>query len=124
MAKMMDKSLFDSPERKSNVPKQLGRDFEKLFGEPLAHRVDPPSSYQAGDRALKSGKVKGQMKLCLLGVRRWPGKTSAELAVLLGCSRYDTARRLPSLEHRGLVSKGPLRLCAACKRLCVTWRPV
>ncbi|MHC4556054.1 MAG: hypothetical protein ACYTFW_12230 [Planctomycetota bacterium] len=103
MAERQDKTLFDSPERKPDIPKQLRQDFEKSFDEPLAHRADPPSSYQAGDRALKSGKVKGQMKLCLLAVRCWPGKTSAELAVLLGCSRYDTARRLPTLEHRGLV---------------------
>lgn len=102
------KSLFDPVVRKSEPA-------------PLAHRADPLSSFQAGDRALKSGKIKGQVRLCLLGVRRWPGRTSAELAVLLGISRYDTARRLPLLMNRGLVVKGPSRLCTACRTVCVTW---
>jgi hypothetical protein len=118
-------SLFDNqPRRKPDIPKPLRRNFEKAFERPLAHRADPLSSYKAGDRALQSGKVRGQMKLCLLGVRRWPSRTSAELAVLLGCSCYDTARRLPSLEHRGLVRKGPSRMCTVCKSLCVTWRAI
>ena len=124
MTERENRTLFDSPEGKPDIPKQLGRNFEKSFGEPLAHRADPPSSFQAGDRALKTGKVRGQMKLCLLAVRRWPGRTSAELAVLLGLNRHDPARRLPSLEHRGLVKKGPSRMCTVCKRLCVTWRAV
>jgi hypothetical protein len=97
---------------------------KSLFDIPMAHRADPPSSYMAADKAIKSGKVKGQMKLCLLGVRRWPGQTSAELAVLIGLNRYDTARRLPALEHRGLVIKGRSRLCTVCKSVCVTWRVV
>ena len=118
------RSLFDLPERKPNIPKQLGRNFEKTFESPTAHRNDPVSSYLAGDRAARSGRVKGQMKLCLLGVQRWPGKTSAELAVLLKCSRYDTARRLPTLEHRGLVRKGKSRLCTACRSECITWEVV
>jgi hypothetical protein len=124
MAERENRTLFDPPGQKPDIRKQLGRDFEKNFDRPLAHRADPQSSYAAGNRALKSGKLRGQMKLCLMGVRRWPGRTSAELAVLLGCSRYDTARRLPSLEHRGLVEKGLSRMCTACKRLCVTWRAV
>ncbi len=88
---------------------------------PMAHKDDPLSSYQAGDRVLQSGKLKGQMKICFFGVRRWPGRTSAELAELLGCSRYDTARRLPTLEHRGLVKKSRSRMCTVCKSVCVTW---
>lgn len=94
-----------------------------LFDPPLAHRADPITSYSAGDRAVKSGRLRGQMKLVLMGVQRWPGKTSAELAILIGLNRYDTARRLPALQHRGLVRKGSPRLCTACKNECVTWFP-
>ena len=121
MSSSETKSLFDPPKQKPGIPKQLEPGFEKTFDRPLAHRADSISSYQAGDKALKSGRVKGQVRLCLLGVRRWPGKTSAELAVLLGCSRYDTARRLPTLEHQGLVKKGTSRLCTICRSSCVTW---
>jgi hypothetical protein len=108
-AKYAEMLLFGQKERKPDIQNQFGRNFEKSFDQPLAHRANPLSSYQAGDRVLKSDKIRGQMKLCLLGVRRWPGKTSAELAVLIGLNRHDTARRLPSLEHRGLVKKGPSR---------------
>jgi len=124
MAENQTRSLFEQPERKLDIPKHLASGFEKTFDHPLAHRADPMSSYAAADKALKSGRLRGQMKLCLLGVQRWPGKTSAEPAVLIGLNRHDPARRLPSLEHRGLVKKGPSRLCTACKRLCVTWRAV
>jgi hypothetical protein len=109
--------LFDPPKKRPIVPKQS----EHGYSGPLAHRGDPLSSFGAADRALRSGKIKGQMRLVLLGVRRWPGRTSAELAVLIGLDRYDTARRLPALEHRGLVRKDRSRLCAACKSVCVTW---
>jgi hypothetical protein len=58
-------SLFDQPVRKPDIPKQFGRNIEKSFDQPLAHRADPLSSYQAGDRALKSGKLKGQVQAVL-----------------------------------------------------------
>ncbi len=89
--------------------------------DPLAHRDDPLSSYTAAGKALKSGKLKGQMKLCLLGVQRWPGKTSAELAVLIGVDRYCPGRRLSVIERRGLVKKGKARRCTVCRSICVTW---
>jgi len=115
-------TLFGSPKHKPDMTK-FGPEFEKNFNRPLSHRDDPLSSYQAGDRVLRSGKVKGQMKFCLLAVRRWPGRTSAELAQLAGMDRYSVARRLPALEHRGFVKKGGERLCTVCKSKCVTWTP-
>ncbi len=93
------------------------------LSEPVAHRADPVTSYVAGERFARSGKLKGQMKLVLMGVQRWPGKTSAELAVLLGMERHDPARRLPKLQRKRLVRKGPVRLCTACKNKSVTWWP-
>ncbi len=94
-----------------------------LFDAPVAHRGDPVTSYKAGDRAIKSERLKGQMRLVAMGVTRWPGRTSAELAVVIGLNRYDTARRLPTLQHRGLVKKGASRLCKTCGSECVTWWP-
>jgi hypothetical protein len=118
------KSLFDSPERKPDIPKQLGRGFGKNFDRPLAHRADPPTSFAAGDRFKKSGRLRGQMLLVLLALRKWPGKTSAELAQLAGLERHAVARRLPNLAERGLAERGPERLCSVCRCLCVTWRSV
>ena len=88
---------------------------------PLARDRDSVTSFLAAEKQIKSRRFKGQMRLTLLGVRRWPGRTSAEMAELLGISRYDTARRLPALEHRGLVKKGKQRFCTVCKSVCVTW---
>jgi len=73
------KSLFDEPDRK---PGQLGRNFEKSFDQPLAHRVDPLSSFRAGDKVLRSGRIKGQTKAVLEALKRHPNRTSAELARL------------------------------------------
>lgn len=107
--------LFDLP----------GTDRTKLavLAEPVAHRADPVTSYLAGERFHRT-KLKGQMKLVLMGVQRWPGRTSAELGKLIGIDRHAAARRLPGLQRRGLVRKGPARFCTACRSTCVTWFPV
>lgn len=113
------KSLFDQPIRK---PGQIGRDFEKTFDQPLAHGSDPLTSFAAGERFERSGRLRGQILLVLLGLRKWSGKTSAELAQLTGLDRHAVARRLPNLASRGLAERGPERECRICKSKCVTWR--
>jgi hypothetical protein len=122
------KSLFDQPERISDVPKHkpehLGRDFEKNFDRPLSHPNDPLTSFAAGERFEKSGRLRGQMLLVLLALRKWPGKTSAELAELAGLDRHAVARRLPNLAERNLAERGPERMCSICRCPCVTWRPL
>ena len=124
MAERQDKTLFDSPERMPNVPKQLGSGFEKTFNQPLAHRVDPLTSFAAGERFQKSGWLRGQMLLVLLALRKWPGKTSAELAELAGLDRHAVARRLPNLADRGLAERGLERECKVYRTPCITWRPL
>ena len=121
MSEIPNKTLFDQPMRK---PGQIGRDFEKTFDQPLAHRSDPLTSFAAGERFERSGRLRGQMLLVLLGLRKWSGKTSAELAQLTGLDRHAVARRLPNLSSRGLVERGPERMCSVCHCPCVTWRPV
>jgi hypothetical protein len=102
------------------MPLKNQTSFEKPT-MPIARDRDSVTSFKAAERVVRSGWLKGQMKLVLMGVKRWPDKTSAELAVLIGVNRYDTARRLPALQHRGLVKKGPSRLCSACGSECVIW---
>jgi DNA-binding MarR family transcriptional regulator len=116
-----EKLLFDLQERKSG---QLGRDFEKAFDRPLAHKRDPLTSFAAGERFVRSGQLRGQMLLVLLALRKWPNKTSAELARLAGLDRHAIARRLPNLAERGLTIRGPERMCSVCHCPCVTWRAV
>ena len=127
MNNQQTKSLFDPPvKQKAGTPKQLERSFEKSYNEnqPLAHRHDPTSSYAAGDRALKSGRVKGQTQAVLEALREYSGRTSAELADIMNISRYDTARRLPVLARRGFVVRGAERMCRVCRCPCVTWRAI
>lgn len=111
-------SLFDMPEAAADP---LGPGFEKHFNSPLAHRGDEISSYRAGDRAVRSGRVRGQMRAILQTVRQHQGLTSAELARVMGTDRHEPARRLAALERRGLVKRGRLRTCETCKSLCLTW---
>jgi hypothetical protein len=91
--------------------------------EPVAHRADPVTSYLAGERFARSGKLKGQTLLVLLALRKWPGRSSAELARLAGLDRYAVARRLPNLAARGLAVRGPARRCSVTHSPCITWRP-
>ena len=115
--------LFVKPSRQASaVLDQPDRDFERQYVQPHSHRGDPLSSYRSGDRLLKSGRIRGQMKAVLEALRCHQGSTSAELAQLADMDRYTVARRLPALAAKGLVERGPERLCKVCKSVCVTWR--
>lgn len=94
-----------------------------LFDNPHSHRNDPSSSYKVGDKATSTEKISGQMKAVLNAVKQYPGRTSAELAELVGMNRYTPARRLSVLERRGLVKRGSERKCRVCHTECITWWP-
>lgn len=87
----------------------------------LARRTDPASSHLAAAEVVRSGVRGEQQRGVLTAVWRWDGRTSAELARLAGMDRYAAARRLPELENRGLLRKGPIRPCAVTRRPSVTW---
>ena len=86
-----------------------------------ARRTDPASSHQAASRAESSAVCHRQ--ICLDEVRRWPGQTSAEIAVSVGLDRYQTARRLPELAKAGFVERGPQGICSVAGTMAVTWYP-
>lgn len=113
MSDNKNKSLF-------NLPKKFGREFEKTFNEPLAHKGDPISSYMAGDRVLKSGKFKGQVRAVYLALYRYPNITSKEFAVKADLDRYMVTRRLSVLVSCGLAERGPYRKCSICRSICRT----
>jgi hypothetical protein len=96
-----------------------------LFCKPatpaLSHRADPDTSRQAADKLQESGRLTGQRKAVLDGLRQHDGSTSAELAHAMGCDRYLTARRLPDLAREGHVRQGPARTCRVRGSECVTW---
>lgn len=90
---------------------------------PAARASDPSTSAEAAAAATASGVRGEQAARVREGVRAWPGKTSRELAVLLGMDRHAVARRTADLEHLGEVRKGPARLCTAGGKKAVTWWP-
>ena len=92
-----------------------------LLDPPIARRTDPATSHEAAERVTADGSRAVQTAECLDAVARWPGCTSAELAVRMGCSRYVPARRLPELRSVGAVANGPARKCSVTGKLALTW---
>jgi hypothetical protein len=97
------------------------------------HTDDPESSRRAFRDLMKSSAYDTQKAIVLEAVKRWPGRTSRELAyeivqagVLIGRpleEKFTVARRLSILHDEAWVSQGELRDCGVCRRLCVTWYP-
>ena len=89
---------------------------------PIARRSDPGTSHDAAEAMTASGRREGQQLEILALVRRHPKKTSAELADLSPTlDRYQVARRLPELEHGGLVVKRNSRKCSITGYEAHTW---
>lgn len=92
---------------------------------PAASRSsDPDTSRQAAAELAASGVQGKQAQAVLDAVRKWTGRTSAELAQLAGLDRYAVARRLPELERADVVRKCPPRKCAIQHRAATTWAAV
>lgn len=77
----------------------------------LSHRSDPDTSRAAAQRVVKTGIASRQRRSVLAAVERWPGRTTAELAVLMQCDRSVPARRMSELERAGLVERTDKRRC-------------
>ena len=97
-------------------------DFDLALSMPVSRLTDPEASGLAGAAITASGERVGQLRAVLALVTRYPGSTSLELARAAGMDRYVVARRLPELEHGGIVVKGEQRVCREGKRLATTWR--
>ena len=95
--------------------------MKTLFDYPAAHRKDPLTSFEAAEKAEKSGKAAGQRQAVLAAVKRWPGRTSAELADLMAVDRHMPARRLSELRDKGRIRQGQPKMCSICQYNCVTW---
>ena len=72
---------------------------------PRVHKRDPVSSSVAADKAERDGTIGRQARATLALVRRYPGRTSKELAALSSLDRYQLARRLPELRTAGVVER-------------------
>jgi hypothetical protein len=96
----------------------------RLYADlPRSRSTDPQSSHAAAEEVKSSGRLALQQAQVLDAVRRWPGRTSRELARYIGGDRYVVARRLPELEVALKVRKGGTRLCSMGGRPAVEWWP-
>ena len=98
--------------------------FNMLFPEHrrLARNSDPETSHEAAQKAVRSGTVGRQCALVLDLVRAWPNSTSGELAWYSAeLDRYAVSRRLADLHTKGLVEKGPSRVCRSLGSKQLTW---
>lgn len=93
---------------------------------PLAATADPETSHEAAERIRES--VPQQAARVAEWVRRYPGRTSLELAAICGdptLDRHTFGRRLPDAEDLGLVRRGEPRVCSASTKhmRALTWFP-
>jgi len=81
--------------------------MKTLFDLPLAHRNDPITSYEAGDRMLNSGKLVKQQKLVMTAIitQRFENWTAKELSIVSGIDYFVIQRRLHELAHKGLIER-------------------
>ena len=91
---------------------------------PTARLTDPPSSHAAAQEMERTGRRVAQCEAVLETVKRHPRQTSLELSQLSRLDRYTVSRRLPELERRGLIRRGPTRDCTVNGRPMLTWEPV
>ena len=100
-----------------------------LFGPAPARATDPETSHKAalhvtrnGQRASERDLTERELRWFVNTYKYFP--TSSELAGGNQRLRYMYGRRLPELEHRGIVKKGPERRDRNTGRESVTWEPV
>lgn len=93
------------------------------IASPAARNTDPLSSHIAAEEVTVSGKRAFQQQTTAAAVKRYPGKTSRELSVLLKLDRHMLGRRLSECEEEGLVRRGAMRKCGVSKKLATTWFP-
>jgi DNA-binding MarR family transcriptional regulator len=89
---------------------------------PMSRRRDPETSRIAADRLRASGALGRQQAEVLAAITRWPGSTAVELAKHADLDRYAVSRRLPELQRKGQVRRGPPRDCTVNGRPQSTWR--
>jgi hypothetical protein len=102
--------------------------LDLLSHSAIARRFDPSTSHEAAEHITANGSRARQQNAVLDLVKRYPGHTSAELAVKCeledGClDRASTARRLPELRKAHLVKNGWDRVCSVTSRKGMTWYP-
>ncbi len=108
-------------EQKYLFPFPSGEGEPSRHDGPRCHAHDPSTSFEAIETFRSSGRLGLHHRIVLDGVRHCPGGTHSEIAEGTCLDWLQVARRLPELERRRLVKKGPVRLCRIKDSRCVTW---
>lgn len=87
----------------------------------LARNTDPLTSHKAAFDVERRGAAANQRERCLKQVRKTPGRTAAEIAVLGGMERHVPSRRLPELRTAGDVENRDTRTCEVTGNTSLTW---
>ncbi len=96
----------------AEVHEETGRRHIGPVATPASRRHDPESSRQAEAEHTQTGRRADQQRQAAEAVRRWPGRTSSELARLSGIDRHALGRRLPEIE----AGEGPGEILRAGER--------
>ena len=86
--------------------------------------TDPRTSRTAARVMNRSGRAAAQAATVLDLLGRMPGSTSAEIAAAGKLDRYVPSRRCPDLEKKGLVKRGPDRICKVNGTRACTWTKI
>ena len=99
------------------------------YEPPLARRTDPKSSHRAAERQVSKGKVNTGVEIILAILKRaqrpltyrelWAAGSDEDREKLREPSTI--AKRLPTMERRGLVRAGPERLCSVGQMKAREW---
>jgi hypothetical protein len=99
-----------------------------LFDPPATHSHDPETSRLALDAHESTGARGRNQRIVLDMVKRWPGYTACELWMTATPDEIqklkelqEIRRRCCDLESKGLVVKGPARLCRVKNTRQTTW---
>lgn len=93
------------------------------YGGALARQSDPATSHEAA-QAIRP-HLADLHKWAVECVRKSPGLTQAELAVLYcATDPRKIGRRLSECEKMGVLRRGPVRACSQTGRSATTWWPV
>lgn len=87
----------------------------------MTRATDPDTSRLAAHRAVQ-GKQRLVDKIGA-AVRKWPGRTTSELANKLNIEHHKVHKRMADAERAGLIRRGMSRVCHVKSSMCLTWYP-
>lgn len=87
----------------------------------ITRRSHPETSLMAAADTIESGRFKKHEEWAVDLVRRYPGRTAAELDRIAGVSDRRIGKRLGGLANKYRLRRGKRRVCQEKGRQCVTW---